>query len=59
MVPVAVRADRTLWIWRIELDGEEVAGASRSYQRRVQAEHACAVFLDLIGAAGISEVARR
>jgi hypothetical protein len=50
-----VRSGRTTWTWRITVDGREVAASSRTYQRRVQAESACTVFLSLAAAAEIAD----
>jgi hypothetical protein len=53
-----VRAGRVAWTWRVRLDGVEVAVSSRTYQRRVQAESACAVFLGLVPAATVAGAPR-
>jgi hypothetical protein len=58
-VPVATRDGRAVWTWRVQLDGLDLAVSSRGYQRRVQAEHACAIFLDLVPAAAVTESTRR
>src|SRR5438445_10846718 len=47
-VALQVRAGRVTWTWRVRLEGVEVAMSSRTYQRRVQAEAACTVFLGLV-----------
>ena len=45
---VTVRSGRSTWTWRL-FDGDRiVAVASRDYQRRIQADQAAAVALDLI-----------
>ncbi len=53
-----VRAGRVAWTWRVRLDGVEVALSSRTYQRRVQAESACAVFLGLVPQATVTDAPR-
>lgn len=55
---VQVRAGRVDWSWRVRLDGVDVAVSSRTYQRRIQAESACAVFLGLVPAASVAPVPR-
>jgi hypothetical protein len=57
-VALQLRAGRVAWTWRVRLDGVEVAVSSRTYQRRVQAESACAVFLGLVPAATITDAPR-
>jgi uncharacterized protein YegP (UPF0339 family) len=47
-VAVAARAGRADWSWRLRLDGDEVAVSSRTYQRRLQCEAACALFVVLV-----------
>lgn len=37
------------WVWRIRLADLDLAVSSRSYQRRVEADHACASFVDQVG----------
>lgn len=49
---------RARWIWRVSVDAVDAAVASRVYQRRVQAEAACAVFLELAGGASVAGVVR-
>ena len=52
------RASGVAWIWRVRLDGVEIAVSSRAYQRRVQAESACTVFLSLARTATVTDVPR-
>jgi uncharacterized protein YegP (UPF0339 family) len=47
-VTVAARAGRADWSWRLRLDGDDVAVSSRTYQRRLQCEAACALFVVLV-----------
>jgi hypothetical protein len=63
MLPGAVVAvgspdGRGRWTWRIRLDSVEVAVSSRGYQRRVQAEAACRVFLSLVADAQVTDTLR-
>jgi hypothetical protein len=55
---VQVRAGRVDWSWRVRLDGHDVAVSSRTYQRRIQAESACSVFLGLVPDATVTEAPR-
>jgi hypothetical protein len=55
---VQVRAGRVDWSWRVRLDGQDVAVSSRTYQRRIQAESACTVFLGLVPDATVTEAPR-
>jgi hypothetical protein len=55
---VQLRAGRVDWSWRVRLAGVDVAVSSRTYQRRIQAESACAVFLSLVPDAGIAGAPR-
>lgn len=55
---VQLRAGRVDWSWRVRLDGADVAVSSRTYQRRIQAESACAVFLGLVPEAGVAPAPR-
>jgi hypothetical protein len=57
-VALQVRAGRVAWTWRVRLDGAEVAVSSRAYQRRVQAESACTVFLGLVPTATVTDAPR-
>jgi hypothetical protein len=47
-VAVAARAGRADWSWRLRLDGDDVAVSSRTYQRRLQCEAACVLFVVLV-----------
>jgi len=47
-VAVAARSGRADWSWRLRLNGEDVAVSSRTYQRRLQCEAACALFTSLV-----------
>jgi hypothetical protein len=49
---------RTRWNWQIWVGPVQAAVSSRVYQRRVQAEAACAVFLSLAAGAPITETVR-
>jgi hypothetical protein len=55
---VQLRAGRVDWSWRVRLDGVDVAVSSRTYQRRIQAESASAVFLGLAPDAAIAPAPR-
>ncbi len=55
-VVMATRSGRADWSWRLRLGGAEVAVSSRTYQRRLQCEAACALFLDLVPGATLAEV---
>ncbi|GAA0247755.1 hypothetical protein GCM10010492_54350 [Saccharothrix mutabilis subsp. mutabilis] len=44
----AVARDTQLWSWRLRLGAADVAVSSRKYHRRVQAQHACRSFLELV-----------
>src|SRR5262245_22548288 len=46
---VTARDGLRQWVWRVRLDGLDLAVSSRSYQRRVEADHACASFVDQVG----------
>lgn len=54
-VAIQLRAGRLAWTWRVRLDGVDLAVSSRTYQRRVQAESACAVFLGLVPTATVTD----
>ena len=47
-VTMAARSGRADWSWRLRLDGEDIAVSSRTYQRRLQCEAACALFVGLV-----------
>lgn len=53
---VATRAGRADWSWRLRIDGIDVAVSSRTYQRRLQCEAACALFVELVPDASLVEV---
>jgi hypothetical protein len=57
-MPVTARSDRTSWVWRIVVAGEDVAVSSRSYHRRVHCEYACTVFLSLVPDATVTDAPR-
>ena len=48
-----VRAGPSSWSWRIAAGETVVALSSRDYQRRIQAEHAAGIALELIPAADL------
>jgi hypothetical protein len=56
--PVSLRAGRADWTWRVQVDQVPVAVSSRRYQRRVQAEYACGVFLGLVEEANVMNAVR-
>jgi hypothetical protein len=45
---IASRTGRADWSWRIRIDGVDQAASSRTYQRRLQCEAACALFVELV-----------
>ena len=47
-ITVATRAGRADWSWRLRIDGDDVAVSSRTYQRRLQCEAACELFVVLV-----------
>jgi hypothetical protein len=47
-VAVAARSGRADWSWRLRVDGQDVAVSSRTYQRRLQCEAACSLFVSLV-----------
>jgi len=47
-VAVAARSGRADWSWRLRMDGRDAAVSSRTYQRRLQCEAACALFVALV-----------
>jgi uncharacterized protein YegP (UPF0339 family) len=55
-VAVASRGGRADWSWRLRLDDVEVAASSRTYQRRLQCEAACTLFVELVPDAELVEV---
>jgi hypothetical protein len=52
--PVTVRGGPSSWGWRLLIGDRVVAVASRLYQRRIQAEQAAAVVLELIPGAELA-----
>jgi hypothetical protein len=58
VVSVSSPDGRSRWTWRIAVDPADGAVSSRVYQRRVQAEAACAVFLNLAVDAPVAGVVR-
>jgi hypothetical protein len=52
--PITVRSGPSSWGWRLMIGDRVVAVASRAYQRRIQAEQAASVVLDLIPAAELA-----
>jgi hypothetical protein len=57
-VSVSSPDGRSRWTWRIAVETVDSAVSSRVYQRRVQAEAACAVFLGLAADAPVAGVVR-
>lgn len=47
-VVVASRTGRADWAWRLRIFGVDAAASSRTYQRRLQCEAACALFVELV-----------
>ncbi len=58
-VPVSLRSGRADWTWRVQIGQAAVAVSSRRYQRRVQAEYACGVFLGLVAGAAVMNTVRQ
>jgi hypothetical protein len=56
---VASPDGRGRWTWRVSVNGQDLAVSSRQYQRRVQAEAACASFVALAVAAPVPEGVRQ
>lgn len=56
--PMSLRAGRADWTWRVQIDQVPVAVSSRRYQRRVQAEYACGVFVGLVETASVMNTVR-
>jgi len=52
--PVTVRSGPSSWGWRLMIGDRVVVVASRLYQRRIQAEQAASVVLELIPAAELA-----
>ncbi|MEV4411747.1 hypothetical protein [Catellatospora sp. NPDC049609] len=57
--PMIHRVSRLAWAWRLEAAPGSVAVASRAYQRRVQAQTACDLFLRLAAAAPVNPEVRQ
>ncbi|HEY1489281.1 MAG TPA: hypothetical protein VGF84_24465 [Micromonosporaceae bacterium] len=53
---IASRTGRADWSWRLRIDGMDAAASSRTYQRRLQCEAACALFVELVPCADLVEV---
>jgi hypothetical protein len=51
---ITVRSGPSSWGWRLMIGDRVVAVASRAYQRRIQAEQAASVVLELIPAAELA-----
>jgi len=47
-IAVSTRSGRADWSWRLRLDARDIAVSSRTYQRRLQCEAACALFVVLV-----------
>jgi uncharacterized protein YegP (UPF0339 family) len=45
---VASRSGRADWAWRLRIADVDVAASSRTYQRRLQCEAACSLFIELV-----------
>jgi hypothetical protein len=45
---VTLRDGLRRWAWRVRLAGRELAVSTRSYERWVEADHACAAFLEQV-----------
>jgi uncharacterized protein YegP (UPF0339 family) len=52
---VASRSGRADWSWRLRVAGADLAVSSRTYQRRLQCEAACALFMSLVPDAVIDD----
>ncbi|BCJ70670.1 hypothetical protein CS0771_02140 [Catellatospora sp. IY07-71] len=57
--PVIHRVSRLAWAWRLDAAPGAVAIASRAYQRRVQAQTACDLFLRLAATAPVTPEVRQ
>jgi hypothetical protein len=57
-VSASLRTGRADWTWRVQIGQAAVAVSSRRYQRRVQAEYACGVFLGLVAGAALMNTVR-
>ena len=47
-IAVSTRSGRADWSWRLRLDARDIAVSSRTYQRRLQCEAACSLFVVLV-----------
>jgi hypothetical protein len=56
---IASRSGRADWSWRIRIDGVDRAASSRTYQRRLQCEAACALFVELVPCADVLDLGLR
>ena len=54
-IPVLLRIGRSEWSWRLRIDDADVAVSSRSYQRRLQCNAACDLFMELLPQATIAD----
>jgi uncharacterized protein YegP (UPF0339 family) len=50
-LPISSRTGRADWSWRLRVGNTDGAASSRTYQRRLQCEAACALFLELVPSA--------
>jgi uncharacterized protein YegP (UPF0339 family) len=50
---VSTRTGRADWSWRLRLDARDIAVSSRTYQRRLQCEAACSLFVVLVPLAAV------
>jgi hypothetical protein len=53
---VAARTGRSDWSWRLRIHGVDEATSSRTYQRRLQCEAACTLFIDLVPCAELVDL---
>ncbi|GHJ45581.1 hypothetical protein Cs7R123_29230 [Catellatospora sp. TT07R-123] len=56
--PQVYRVNRLAWAWRLDV-ADTAAVASRAYQRRVQAQTACGLFVKLASVAEITPAVRQ
>ncbi|HJQ48859.1 MAG TPA: hypothetical protein VJ870_21400 [Amycolatopsis sp.] len=52
----AVRGTRGLWTWRLQVGGNELAAATRTYERRIRAGQAGESFRNLAAEIGVNGV---
>ncbi|MDI1464427.1 hypothetical protein QEZ54_25985 [Catellatospora sp. KI3] len=57
--PEVYRVNRLAWAWRLDVAADATAVASRAYQRRVQAQTACGLFLKLAALADVTPAVRQ